>query len=673
MSSSKNVTYKCPFCDKRFNREKLVVHVEENHENELPEDFTALRYVFNYVNRKPESYHGKCTECGGPTPWDENKGRYNRQCGSKTCHDSFVRKCEDNMLRKTGHKRISETEEGQIKMLANRKISGIYKFKNGKEKTYTGSYELKALEFMDKVMNIDPDDILCPGPILEYTIDKVKHLYITDFYYIPYNLVIEVKDGGQNPNNRNMPEYRAKQIAKEKYIIKNTDYNYLRLTDNDFSQLLSVFMDLKMQLVDNSNDRVIHVNECGNFDIHYNPIEVMGTYNGDPFKENCAKMKDALINRRTIVFDVGQVLVDFNEDEAFNSMNIPEDAKAAVREALHMVWKSPEKTDFVTLEEEKEMVKEVLEEKYHKYIDIAYNTFPKFNKLYPHWQNFITMFKKRGFKIYILSNWSKWDWDQKANKDRLFKFLDYVDGAIVSWMVKVKKPDHRIYEALFNKYNLDPNDCIFFDDRDDNRATAEKLGMVSFFPSKEIRDYAEEVLHAIYDKEDASLLELMGMASYAPVRGLRDSEVYMVMRPNQNNVFAKPRIGLSDGNFDKVFALDDEDKLVELSKEEVDSIKLTTKNCFKVGSTKEVTELLRDKIGTVIEGGNSGLYKLLTGKDLLDERQIEFNLESIEFPNTNTLDYHIKTESYFNPNNSYFILADINAKMKEIKEVIDNG
>ena len=33
------VTYKCPFCDKRFNREDLVVHVEDNHPYEVPKDF----------------------------------------------------------------------------------------------------------------------------------------------------------------------------------------------------------------------------------------------------------------------------------------------------------------------------------------------------------------------------------------------------------------------------------------------------------------------------------------------------------------------------------------------------------------------------------------------------------------------------------------------------------
>lgn len=260
----KIINYKCPFCNKKYNRNNLVRHVENKHDEMIPENFTALRLIFNYINKKPQDYHGKCTECGRATPWDENKARYNRQCNDPACKASFIKKFEDNMIKRHGVSRISSTTEGLEKMLANRKISGKYKFKNGKEKTYTGSYEKKALEFMDQVLNINPDDILAPGPTLEYIYDNKKHIYITDFYYQPYNLIIEVKDGGKKPNNRNMPEYRAKQIAKEEYIIKNTSYNYLRLTDNDFSQLLSVFMDLKMELVENTLKRVIHINESMN-------------------------------------------------------------------------------------------------------------------------------------------------------------------------------------------------------------------------------------------------------------------------------------------------------------------------------------------------------------------------------------------------------------------------
>lgn len=264
MGTNKRVVmYKCPFCDnnKKYDRKNLVIHVSNKHEDDLPEGFSALRYVFHYVNKKPLTYHGKCTECGKSTPWDENKGRYNRQCGSKKCHDSYVKKFEENMMRTRGTTRISSTAEGQKKMLANRKISGTYIWSDGTKKTYTGSYEKAALEFMDKVMELNSEDVMCPGPVLEYSFEGKTHIYITDFYYQPYDLVIEVKDGGDNPNKRNMPEYRAKQIAKEQFIIKHTNYNYLRLTNNNLKQLLAVFMDLKMQLVDDTKDRVIHVNE----------------------------------------------------------------------------------------------------------------------------------------------------------------------------------------------------------------------------------------------------------------------------------------------------------------------------------------------------------------------------------------------------------------------------
>lgn len=256
-----NKRFPCPFCGKVMSKEDMVLHIEGIHEDMIPEGYTPLRITFNAANKKPMDYHGICTECKGPTDWDENKGRYNRQCGKKSCHDSFVRKFEENMMRVRGVTRISNTAEGQEKMLANRKISGKYRFADGGEKTYTGSYERKALEFMDQVLNCKSEDIMTPGPVLEYEFEGQTHFYISDILYIPYNLIIEVKDGGDRPNSRSMPEYRKKQIAKEEHIVKHTDYNYMRLTNNDFSQMLAAMMDLKMQLSENTGKRVIHINE----------------------------------------------------------------------------------------------------------------------------------------------------------------------------------------------------------------------------------------------------------------------------------------------------------------------------------------------------------------------------------------------------------------------------
>ena len=51
-----------------------------------------------------------------------------------------------------------------------------------------------------------------------------------------------------------MPEYRAKQISKEKMITNMGTYSYLRLTDNNFGQLLSMLAELKKQVVDEHDD-----------------------------------------------------------------------------------------------------------------------------------------------------------------------------------------------------------------------------------------------------------------------------------------------------------------------------------------------------------------------------------------------------------------------------------
>jgi len=254
--------YTCPYCEKKRTRDQLPGHLERNHLDSLPEGFTPLRMTFHIVNHKPLDYTRPCRICGGPTQWDEHKGRYNFLCEKKSCHDAWVKKMKETMGDKMGSNRPTATKEGLAKMLAARKISGTYKFQDGGEHSYVGDYEKETLKFMDQVMYIKSEDITTPGPFLEYQYEGKTHYYIPDMYYIPYNLIIEVKDGGKNPNNNKaMAEVRRRSIAKEKFIIENTDYNYLKLTDKDFSQLLSVFADLKMHLIDNDSSRVIHVNE----------------------------------------------------------------------------------------------------------------------------------------------------------------------------------------------------------------------------------------------------------------------------------------------------------------------------------------------------------------------------------------------------------------------------
>ena len=255
---SRDKLYKCPYCEIRLNREDLLEHISDKHDDLIPDNYSPFRVMYDFINCKNPGYESKCVICNKTAGWNDDKGKYNLVCKSKACKEKYLQQLEAN---RKGNPGFNDAEV-QEKLLANRKISGVYKFSDGVEKTYTGSYEKKCLEFLDKILHVNSEDILAPGVILEYEYEGKKKFYISDFYYVPYNLIIEVKDGGDNPNRKDMIEYRNKTTAKEKFIIDKTNYNYLRLTDNNFNQLLAVFFELKMNYLDGTcKDRVIHINQ----------------------------------------------------------------------------------------------------------------------------------------------------------------------------------------------------------------------------------------------------------------------------------------------------------------------------------------------------------------------------------------------------------------------------
>lgn len=253
--------YKCPYCEKRLIRKDLIKHIDKSHKELIPEKYTASRLVYDQVNKVNS---GRCRVCGKPTTWSENSGRYNVLCDNPKCKEYMREQYKKNMLRVRGTYNILNDPEQQKRMLANRSISGKYKFQDGGEHIYTGSYEKKCLEFMDVVMQIPSKDILSPGPTLEYEYQGQKHFYITDFYYIPYNLIIEVKDGGSNLNTKDSASMRAsreKTIEKERIITDRGEYNYIRLTDNNFAQLIEIFMVIKEKLLEGDDSKTYKINE----------------------------------------------------------------------------------------------------------------------------------------------------------------------------------------------------------------------------------------------------------------------------------------------------------------------------------------------------------------------------------------------------------------------------
>ena len=256
--------YKCPYCEQKFERTKLHIHIQNKHEELIPEGYTALRVAFNTINNKTE---GHCIMCGKVSDWNEDKGRYERLCNDPKCHEAYKRMAAERNKKKYGTERLQSdpryAEEVQRKALQGRRIAGKYKFSDGGEIDYLGAYERRLLEFMDKVMKCKSEDIAAPGPTIKYMYQDKEHLYISDFYYIPYNLIIEVKDGGDNPNtNPALRGYKTeRQQAKEAAVKATGKYNYIRLTNNDFGQLMSIMAVLKYNLQNECYDPIMRINE----------------------------------------------------------------------------------------------------------------------------------------------------------------------------------------------------------------------------------------------------------------------------------------------------------------------------------------------------------------------------------------------------------------------------
>jgi 2-haloacid dehalogenase len=80
----------------------------------------------------------------------------------------------------------------------------------------------------------------------------------------------------------------------------------------------------------------------------------------------------------------------------------------------------------------------------------------------------------KNFKVYALTNWCAEKWDKALE---LFPFFNEFDGVVVSGQEKCRKPFPEIYNILFNRFQITPENAIFIDDNLDNIIAARQLNL----------------------------------------------------------------------------------------------------------------------------------------------------------------------------------------------------
>ena len=231
---TKERKYTCPECEQvYYSYDQLVEHVKKMHKSDIPEGDTVNQFIYDGCHPgRP-----KCRSCKkNLTPWNEEKMHYEWYC-SPACRKVAVDRLKNPTYQK--------------KMLLGRSISGTYEFSTGGRQPFVGSYAEDFLRHCDNELKIRSEEILAEVDNLGifYNFRGEKCAYIPDYYMPEYNLIIEIKDGGNNPNTHpGFAPNREREKSKDKTLVRLKKYNYIKVVNKeyyDFDKLIGYFRNLE--------------------------------------------------------------------------------------------------------------------------------------------------------------------------------------------------------------------------------------------------------------------------------------------------------------------------------------------------------------------------------------------------------------------------------------------
>lgn len=176
----------------------------------------------------------------------------------------------------------------------------------------------------------------------------------------------------------------------------------------------------------------------------------------------------------TLIFDLGKVLVRYDFRKLLADLKYDEETAQAVADAMFL---SPQWTEGDRgVKTEEEILQSFIDNNpvYEQEIRQTFEEMGRTISLYSYTKDWMKYLKKRGYKLYILSNFSKPLYD-RCQKE--LKFLELMDGGYMSWQIHCLKPEPEIFQKLLSDFQIDPSKAVFLDDMIDNVAEARAQGL----------------------------------------------------------------------------------------------------------------------------------------------------------------------------------------------------
>ena len=320
----------------------------------------------------------------------------------------------------------------------------------------------------------------------------------------------------------------------------------------------------------------------------------------------------------TVVFDLGDVLIKSNmQNKLKKNPKIPNQQIYPLLEK----WFDDD-LDLLSKDEYIDIISKRLSPDFSDIVPDIVDAFSDIEVL-PYTIPTLKDLREKGYRIYYLSNWSRWGVEILGEKNKL-EFLSLFDGGLFSYEVGVKKPDRKIYDTFIKKFKINPKEAIFVDNKKKNIEAAKKFGLQGIV-------FDKLDISLVYDVLEESSISEYGTTGGTIVGSNQPDSVYIV-NYMQNNAFSghkEPKFGVCrkgmkdlhivGGKYNRFHYVSDLDKF----KEEVSDIHVYR---YKGKPKNEFFDIIEE----MKDDNDLDLYKLITGREIKDRSEIRFDGDFIE-------------------------------------------
>ena len=210
--------------------------------------------------------------------------------------------------------------------------------------------------------------------------------------------------------------------------------------------------------------------------------------------ENATKYK----NIDTVIFDFGGVLMESSEKEKRNVYALAKKygiTKEELLECIMQYYHTIEDDENMSREEARQAVIDAApDDRKELAADIFDQLGGKSKVLCKHTIPMLESLKNKGYKLYYLSNITRWAYESRKEAG-LYDFVNkYFIGGIFSFETGMKKPDPNIFKLFIKKFKVDPSRSLFVDDKVANVEAAKQCGLQGLVFDREGKTTVKEIM-----------------------------------------------------------------------------------------------------------------------------------------------------------------------------------